>query len=632
MRPAKSKRTDIRRPAMIGVVALTLLLLLMGALPVSAADTEKPYVVKFTPLDGAGSVEIDAVVTLDFSEDVRASNLDSYITLKDGRGFQVDKRVDYSNLSYRAILTPLEPLKYSMLYVVSVSSFIVDQAGNPLREPIQWTFNTTKEKTPPQVVSTTPGDGTTDVNINSTIKVTFSEEMDADSLRTGITVHDSLGNPVIGNTTPSPDGLAVSFDPLFSYGYGQTYHVTVLTTVKDLAGNNLEAEQDFSFTVQLEQISPRVYNVEPSDQAQFVKRTTAVQVTFSEPMNSTSLASAVVIRDPGLDVIPTTPQYNADNYTLIIKPDTPLEYQTLYTITVQQEAQDLAGNFLDKEYVSTFTTERLPQQPPHITQRVPSEEEFNWYEGIAITFNVEADDPNDDILVYKWEVNGEEREGETFNEFIFYPEPGSEGSYMVRVSVMDGITAPVQHFWVVHVVQSGTDDDGDGGSQPFNWTLMGIILILVILGGVLLYGYWSLMERKQEIVARTQRRFRPLSLKRKTEVEKPPTYEEMYLRPDGVYAKKSPEFKPIAAPGGRTTRTRAAGEAVVNGAVMGEAPKLVKAEGVEVRRAEAGPYTTAAPELKKTRAPGALVCPRCGQKAIEAAHGRIWCDTCGFVE
>jgi len=615
----------------VTVLAVAMLLTLT-AIPATAADTEKPYVKTFSPKDGANNVEIDAVITLDFSEEIRTTNLDGQITLKDGRGFQVAKQVSYSNLTNRAIVSPVEPLKYSMLYVVSVSSFIQDLSGNPLREPLQWTFNTTKEKTPPQIVSTSPAANADDVSINATIKVTFSEEMDVDSLRTGVVVHDSLDNPVIGNITPSLDGMSVSFDPLFSFGYGQRYTVTVLQTVKDLAGNNLLAEHNFGFTVQLEQIKPRVVNVEPLNQAQFVNRNTRVSVTFSEPMNSTSLATTVVITDPALEVVPTTPAYNADNYTLLLRPDTPLSYQTLYTITVKQDAQDLAGNFLDREYQTVFTTERLPQQPPRITKRVPGEDEFEWYEGISITFSVEADDPNGDILVYAWEVNGDEKEGETFNEYTFYPEPGSEGSYRVRVAVMDGITGPVSHFWIVNVVQSEPDPNGGTETEPFNWTLMAIIIILVILAAVMVYGYWSLMDRRREIIARTTRRFRPLSMKKSQVQEKPPTYEEMYLRADGVYSKKSPEFKPVATHKGGTTQGRPAAEAVVQGPVMGQAPQLVKAEGVEVRRATVGPYATAAPELKKTRAPGALVCPKCGGKAIEAAHGRLWCDTCGFIE
>lgn len=632
MSPKNHKVHASLRRSLLGVLALSLLLML-GALPASAADTEKPFIVDFTPADGANNVEINAVITLEFSENVRSSSLDSHINLKDGRGFQVDKRVDYSNNTFRAIVTPMETLKYSMLYVVTVSSFIQDISGNPLREPLQWTFNTTKERTPPTIVSSSPSDGKADVNINATISVTFSEEMDVDSLRTGIVVHDDLSNPVIGNTTPSVDGISVTFDPLFSFGYGKDYFVTVLQTIKDLAGNNLAQEATFMFTVQLEQIQPRVVNIEPVEQAQFVVRNTKVSVTFSEPMNSTSLANAIVIKDPALDDVPTTPQYNADNYTLTVQPDTPLEYQTLYTITVKSDAQDLAGNFLDKEYFSTFTTERLPQQAPTIITRVPNEEQFNWYEGLAMTFSVEADDPNDDILVYAWEVNGDMREGETFNEFIFYPEPGSEGSYLVRVSVMDGITAPVTHSWIVDVVQSDPDNDNGPDAEPFNWTFMIIIIALVILLAVLLFGYMSLMDRKREIVARTRRRLRPLSFKKAKETEKPPTYEEMYLRADGVYAKKSPEFKPIAEPGGGTVKGKAAKEAVVQGPVMGKAPQLLEAKEVEVRTAQEGPYTKAAPELKKTRAVGAaMVCPRCGRKAIEAAHGRLWCDTCGFVE
>ncbi len=57
------------------------------------------------------------------------------------------------------------------------------------------------------------------------------------------------------------------------------------------------------------------------------------------------------------------------------------------------------------------------------------------------------------------------------------------------------------------------------------------------------------------------------------------------------------------------------------------------AKEVVVETAKVGPYATPAPELtKKTRAPGVLICSKCGKKAIEAAHGRLWCDTCGFVE
>jgi methionine-rich copper-binding protein CopC len=614
------------------LLATLVIALLMGSIPTAqAVDTEKPYVVRFTPANGQGGVEIDTVMSVDFSEDVRSTNLDSHITLKDGRGFLVAKRLDYSNLTFRAIITPMEPLKYSMMYIISVSTFIQDQAGNSLQMPVQWTFNTTKEKVPPTVTSVSPTHNSKDVGINSTIKVWFSEEMDIDSLRTGLVVHDSLENPVIGNTTPAPDGLTVSFEPLFTFGYGEFYTVTVLQTVKDQAGNLMTSDFTFSFRVQLEQIPPRVVNLEPIDQSQFVSKDTKITVKFSEPMNSTSLAGSVTIVDPSLEEVPTTPGYNADNYTLIIKPDQALDFQTLYTVTVRTVAQDLAGNLLDKEYYTTFTTEPLPQQPPRIESRTPPEDRFNWYEGIAATFQIDASDPNDDILVYTWLVNSEIREGETFNEFNFYPEPGSAGSYKIEVEIFDGVTAPVKHFWIIDVVASGPSNGNGPKTEDFNWASMWLVGIIAAVAGVLAFGYMHLMNRRSEILARTRLRLRPLKFKR-AGPPKPPSYEEMYLRQDGVYNKISPEFKAQAPPGGPITKTQASAEAEIDGVVMGEAPQLVRASEVEIMDTTEGPYTTAAPELAKTRAPGALICPNCGKKAIEAAHGRVWCDTCGFVE
>ena len=483
------------------------------------------------------------------------------------------------------------------------------------------------------MVSTTPRNNARDVQINASLSVSFSEEMDYESLRTGLVVHDSLGNPVIGNTTPDDDGMSMGFDPLFSFGYGESYTVTVLKTVKDLAGNTMVNEYEFGFRVQLEQIPPRVVNLEPVDESQFVSRNVRVLVTFSEPMNSTSLAGSVVIQDVDLESIAATPFYNAENYTLSIRPDQGLDYQSLYTVTVHTDAKDIAGNTLDKEYYTTFTTEPLPQQAPNIVGRLPPEDRFSWYEGIAAKFEIDATDPNDDILVYTWFVNGEEREGETFNEFNFYPEPGSEGSYKIEVEVFDGVTAPVKHYWIIDVVRSSPQENGNNDDDvPFQWAWSIIIIVVVVSTGIMSFGYLKLMDRKAEILARTRRRLRPMSLKRTPGPEKPPSYEEMYLRQDSVYGQKSPEFKPVAPPGGATvTGKPAPGATVTTAPVMGDAPQLIEAKEVKIEKATVGPYTTAAPELKKTRTPGAFVCPKCGRKAIEAAHGRTWCDTCGFV-
>jgi methionine-rich copper-binding protein CopC/ribosomal protein S27AE len=598
-----------------------------------SADTEKPFIVSFSPADSQGDVPVDAVIKVKFSEDIRSDTLESYITLKDSRGFIVPKTVNYDNFTFDVTIIPIEMMKFDSMYICTVSQFIQDLAGNNLRMPLQWTFNTTKEKEPPGIEFTSPHNSERDVSISTNITVVFSEVMDVTSL--SLEVMDSTNTPVIGNLTFAEDALSMSFKPLFNLGYGQTYDVTVPRTVKDLAGNAMAAEYNFKFTVQLEKIRPRVVHIEPLEGAQFQTLDVRIHITFSEPMNSTSLADTVEISDPIGEPIRTTPYYNHETYNLTVAPEQRLKYQTLYTITIKMVALDVAGNLLDREYTSTFNTEPIPQQPPDFDHWSPPDDRFSWYEGQSARFEVSASDPNMDILVYTWKVNGEVVEGETYTSFEFYAEPGSEGSYMVRVEISDGITAPINHFWILDVTPPEDEEEDDKKRfLGWSWVHWTGLVVVGILAAIIAFIYFHLMDRRREILARTRRRLRPLALIRDLGPKKVPSYEEMYLRTDGPYTEKSPEFKPIAAPSGATVAGGATKEALVDtGPVMGDAPQLLEAKEVEIRAATVGPYTTKAPELaKKAAVTASRTCPTCGGKIIEAAHGRLWCDECGWIE
>jgi hypothetical protein len=617
-------------------VALALMLavaLLVSSVPFASSDidTTKPYVVSFSPADGLRDVAIGTPITVDFSENVRSDNLPSYITLKNSKGFIVPKRTEYDNVTYRATLIPVEPLAYSTLYIVIVTQLIQDLAGNGLVRAVQWTFNTTHETIPPEVRSTTPASGVEEVTINATVTVVFSEAMDLTTM--SLEMRDPTDTPVIGNLSKSEDLMSMSFKPLFALAYGTVYKVTVPRTCKDLVGNPMRADYVFTFTAQLEKIKPRVIKLEPIDGSVLVPRETPVIVGFSEPMNATSLSGCVkVTLSTGIEV-PATPFYSQIEYVLTIRPDQALRYQTLYTVTVLTEAKDVAGNQLDREYVVTFTTVPIPQQSPELTAWSPPDDRFNWYEGNAAPFSVSAVDPNGDILVYKWTINGEVREGETFESFTFYPEPGSTGSYKVEVEVTDGLTAPAKHYWIVDVVPPVKDDDVHrAGAKYFTGTVVTLLILVALAAAVLVYYYLYLMDRKREILARTRRRLRPLKFAREVHQKPPPTYEELYLRPDSVYNRPSPGFMPVAPP--PATASDVGRMSVVDtGPIIGQGPKLIDAKEVEVRRAVVGPVMTSAPEISRrpTSKLPLQACPKCGGKLTVAAHGRLWCDQDGWV-
>ena len=631
MTRATHPRHDVTATAALALMLVVALLVSSVPFARSDIDTTKPYVVSFSPADGLRDVAIGTPITVDFSENVRSDNLPSYITLKNSKGFIVPKRTEYDNVTYRATLIPVEPLAYSTLYIVIVTPLIQDLAGNYLVRAVQWTFNTTHEAIPPEVRSTTPASGVEEVTINATVTVLFSEAMDLTTL--SLEMRDPTDTPVIGNLSKSEDLMSMSFKPLFALAYGTVYKVTVPRTCKDLVGNPMRADYVFTFTAQLEKIKPRVIKLEPIDGSVLVPRETPVIVGFSEPMNATSLSGCVKVTLPTGIEVPSTPFYSQMEYVLTIRPDQALRYQTLYTVTVLTDAKDAAGNQLDREYVVTFTTVPIPQQSPELTAWSPPDDRFNWYEGNAAPFSVSATDPNGDILVYKWTINGEVREGETFESFTFYPEPGSSGSYKVEVEVTDGLTAPAKHYWIVDVVPPVKDDDVHrAGPKYFTGTVVTLLILVALAAAVLVYYYLYLMDRKREILARTRRRLRPLKFAREVHQKPPPTYEELYLRPDSVYNKPSPGFRPVAPP--PATATGVGRMATVDtGPIIGQGPKLIDAKEVEVRRAEVGPLMTSAPEISRrptTKLP-LRACPKCGGKLTVVAHGRFWCDQDGWV-
>src|SRR6267378_7331418 len=94
----------------------------------------------------------------------------------------------------------------------------------------------------PKVDKTMPVDGTTSVALDSTIVVTFSEEMSADSVMSSAL---SLSPAVAGSVAYKDK--KVTFTPS-SLAYDTTYKATIKTSAKDLAGNPLAAEFSWSFS------------------------------------------------------------------------------------------------------------------------------------------------------------------------------------------------------------------------------------------------------------------------------------------------------------------------------------------------------------------------------------------------
>ncbi|HJT30677.1 MAG TPA: N,N-dimethylformamidase beta subunit family domain-containing protein [Pirellulales bacterium] len=106
-------------------------------------DTIPPRIADRTPLPGATGVAVGTTVSIEFSELMNAStiNSSSVYLRANGSSTNVPATVTYSGST--ATLTPSAPLTYNTTYNVTVLGSVTDSSGNPLGAAVTWSFTTT---------------------------------------------------------------------------------------------------------------------------------------------------------------------------------------------------------------------------------------------------------------------------------------------------------------------------------------------------------------------------------------------------------------------------------------------------------------------------------------------------------
>ena len=212
------------------------------------------------------------------------------------------------------------------------------------------------DTTPPTVESASPTAQTIGVDRpDFAIWVVFSEPMRESSVtpQTFVITPTTVGAYQVA-------GDSVGFTPSEQLAYGTTYSITLTTGLTDLAGNHLAESYGFSFATQDDPRTtpPEVIAVSPLNGAIGVSVNAAVTATFSKAMEPSSLTTT------SFNLGGTT--YGAVDYSAAVAtltPSDPLDYNTLYTVTVTTAAADTFGNHLESDYAWSFTTEVDPLAP-----------------------------------------------------------------------------------------------------------------------------------------------------------------------------------------------------------------------------------------------------------------------------
>jgi hypothetical protein len=366
---------------------------------------------------------VTSFIKATFNEPIQISSIStSTFTLKDRAGNIVPGIVTLlppvaGNELNTAVFKPSLPLAFSRAYVATLTTGVKDLAGNFMSSPVTWPFKTmtkadaetssnpadpdqtplgsgiptnpTGDKISPNVVSTSPINGATNVPLLPTITARFSEPLQASTVSIStFKVKDSANNDVQGSVTfgsVGPNVNSAIFKPLSSLAPSKLYSATITNGVKDLAGNSLTNAKKWTFTTTTQSptgagqsppgtnVDPtplRVVNVNPLDSATGVSLTSPIIVSFSEPVQSSTISatsfklsttSAGTSVGPGqipsIVNVPGTVTVSSDGKIVTFKSAQQLSPGKFYSYSITG-VKDLDGNPLTPfpNFVGSFTT------------------------------------------------------------------------------------------------------------------------------------------------------------------------------------------------------------------------------------------------------------------------------------
>ena len=208
--------------------------------------------------------------------------------------------------------------------------------------------------TGPTVSATSPAGGASGIAINSGFAATFSEAMDPASITsTTFTMAGPGGAAVAGGVSYS--GVTGRFKPAAALSTDTAYSITITTGAKSAAGKPMVASYTWQATTgtATDTTRPTVSATAPANATTGVPLNSNLAVTFSKPIDASTVTTATFTLKRGTAAVPGTVAYSG--VTATFGPAAALAANSSYTATIAS-AKDLAGNAMEGSYSFSFTT------------------------------------------------------------------------------------------------------------------------------------------------------------------------------------------------------------------------------------------------------------------------------------
>lgn len=204
----------------------------------TTTDVTNPRITLTTPIHNEEDIEPSQDIVVTFSEEMDTSTVE-FSCSPDPGGWEEDP--DWND-DETQVTFEHDDFDGDTEYTFEIISG-EDKSSNVLVSgdiSNPWTFHTI-DLTPPTITSTSPENGDTDVPITTTITITFSEEMDQESVEDAIQTSINYGTPTWSENT-------ITLTPTSNLDYAVEYSIRIKTDAMDTSGNHLATSYLFSFT------------------------------------------------------------------------------------------------------------------------------------------------------------------------------------------------------------------------------------------------------------------------------------------------------------------------------------------------------------------------------------------------
>jgi hypothetical protein len=206
------------------------------------ASVGPPQILSTSPTNDAQNVPLNTEITITFNVMMDTTATEGAISMVPA----ISWSTTWSGSDSVLTLSPSQNLDESTQYTISISTDAESANDVNLASSYEFTFTTGSsiDTSPPIILSTTPSDNSKDVNLQATISITFSEPMDSSVADSAISISPSV--TVTYSWDPTGEVLTLSFNKLPE----TTYTVTISSSARDLAGNQMGSQYSFSFTTE----------------------------------------------------------------------------------------------------------------------------------------------------------------------------------------------------------------------------------------------------------------------------------------------------------------------------------------------------------------------------------------------